>query len=114
MMQDGSKKVLDQYTGVYKYVSEEPGEASKNGARVSDQPMTPMITPTVDYSTKPKMADGNINQDSERAADVAFRKKSNLKRTMSIPNIVSLNGEFIPSESSESGRVCLRRYLFFF
>jgi len=108
LMQDGSKKVLDPYTGVFKYqegfANETPDQAGKKEIRVRGQPVTPSMPPTVDYSTKPRPSENN-NKNSEAAA---FRANTNLKRTMSIPNIAShLNEEFVPSESSESGRVCL-------
>ncbi len=52
LMQDGSKKVLDEYTGVYKYqegfANETPDQAGKKEIRVRDQPVTPrpLITAT--------------------------------------------------------------------
>jgi len=99
-LKDGSKKILDLNLGVYKYVKEAPGEISTKA--------NPVIPPVVDYSTKPRLTVKN-NNDSENNPTIGFR--TNLKRTLSIPNIANLNEEFVPSESSVSGRVYVHSYV---
>ena len=88
LMQNGAKKVLDQVTGVYKLINNTPELVN-----------TPRLRPHIDYTTKPKTMNDEKNS-AQKSANQEFKVKSNLKRSMSIPNIVNLN-------DSESGRLIL-------
>lgn len=94
LMKDGSKKVLDPVTGVFKIYSNAPSQLNRVNVPVA--PISKSagndkenIKPTINYENKPKF-------ESKPLVDKSLQfkpPKSNLKRTLSIPNIASLNDE---------------------
>lgn len=89
LMKDGAMKVLDPVTGVFKIYSDAPAQPKRNVPSAT----TP---PTAMFPERPKPHDKSEKINKQKPI------VSNLKRTMSIPNIANLS-EDISSSSSESG-----------
>lgn len=83
LMKDGAKKVLDPVTGVFKIYSNPPSKPVKSSLD------NDVLNPTL-RSFKPNL---EINKGKVNSLRQDLSEKSKLKRTMSIPNIASLNDD---------------------
>lgn len=108
---NGNKKVVDPVTGIYRIYSDAP----QNRSQASKSTVLPEPTRTntngfdkpvfVSYDKKPTSF---LETNKENRNPTDYKPKSNLKRTMSIPNITSLDKDNsmanLMSDASSSGR----------
>lgn len=108
---NGNKKVVDPVTGIYRIYSDAP----QNRSQASKPTVLPEPTRTntngfdkpvfVSHDKKPTSF---LETDKENRNPTDYKPKSNLKRTMSIPNITSLDKDTsmanLMSDASSSGR----------